>query len=83
LAKPSLFPVLSVKNPERPAETVPGPGFAPQATEFLLKEVDPALRAALPSHLSAQMDPNRSHLGVGPERCLAIRSNGQQLWMMI
>ena len=34
-----------------------------QATEFLLKEVDPALRAALPSHLSASIDPNRSHLG--------------------
>eukprot|EP00438_Fugacium_kawagutii_P007221 Skav218010 [mRNA] locus=scaffold2344:141457:143422:- [translate_table: standard] len=40
------------------------------ATEFLLKEVDPALRAALPSHLAARIDPNRSHLGPGTRnRC--------------
>lgn len=50
------------------------------ATEFLLKEVDPALRAALPPHLSAQMDPNRSHLGHEPVQFSSIKIFDRKEW---
>lgn len=88
-------PATEFSGPQAFSEGLPGSALAqpaneivahvwPQvshwATEFLLKEVSPALHAALPEKLAAGIDPNRSHLGHEPVRFSSIKIFDRKEW---